>query len=64
MMWNWFTNLLGINERPKRKKVLIDIPFEQHRTHGNKYVPPANRSSLIAKDSVELESVQERLSNK
>ncbi|MFB2686262.1 hypothetical protein ACE02B_13755 [Shewanella mangrovisoli] len=30
MMWNWFTKMLGKDERPKRKKVLVDIPYEQH----------------------------------
>lgn len=31
MMWNWFTKMLGRDEQPKRKKVLVEIPFEQHR---------------------------------
>ena len=31
MMWNWFTKMLGKDEQQKRKKVLIEIPFEQHR---------------------------------
>ncbi|MDT3320031.1 hypothetical protein Q4Q52_09630 [Shewanella sp. SP1S2-4] len=31
MMWNWFIKMLGRDEQPKRKKVLVDIPFEQHR---------------------------------
>ncbi|MGL5358347.1 MAG: hypothetical protein ACRDBI_01305 [Shewanella sp.] len=31
MMWNWFTTMLGKDERRKRKKVLVDIPYEQHR---------------------------------
>ncbi|MCG9962497.1 MAG: hypothetical protein ACRDCT_06005 [Shewanella sp.] len=30
MMWNWFIKMLGKDERPKRKKVLVDIPYEQH----------------------------------
>ncbi len=30
MMWNWFTKMLGKDEQQKRKKVLIEIPFEQH----------------------------------
>ena len=30
MMWNWFTKMLGKDERPKRKKMLVEIPFEQH----------------------------------
>lgn len=30
MMWNWFRKMLGKDGRSKRKKVLVDIPFEQH----------------------------------
>lgn len=30
MMWNWFAKMLAKNERPKRKKVLVDIPYEFH----------------------------------
>jgi len=30
MMWNWFSKMLGKDSRPKRKKVLVDIPYEQH----------------------------------
>ncbi len=30
MMCNWFTKMLSKDERPKRKKVLVEIPFEQH----------------------------------
>ncbi|MCL1091115.1 hypothetical protein L2744_16205 [Shewanella profunda] len=30
MMWNWFRKVFGKTEQPKRKKVLVDIPFEQH----------------------------------
>lgn len=31
MMWNWFSKMLGRHEQPKRKKVQVEIPFEQHR---------------------------------
>lgn len=29
-MWNWFIKMLGKDERPKRKKMLVEIPYEQH----------------------------------
>lgn len=30
MMWNWFSKLLGKHQQPKRKKVIVDIPYAQH----------------------------------
>ncbi|ABZ76118.1 hypothetical protein Shal_1552 [Shewanella halifaxensis HAW-EB4] len=31
MMWNWLTQKLAKNDQVRRKKVKIDIPYEQHR---------------------------------
>ncbi|GIU31255.1 hypothetical protein L2719_12465 [Shewanella schlegeliana] len=31
MMWNWLTQKLGRGVQVRRKKVEIDIPYEQHR---------------------------------
>ncbi|MEZ9820410.1 hypothetical protein AB4238_07280 [Shewanella sp. 10N.286.45.A1] len=30
MMWNWLSKKLTRTEQPQRRKVDIDIPFEQH----------------------------------
>ncbi|GIU05952.1 hypothetical protein TUM4261_08710 [Shewanella sp. c952] len=30
MMWNWLSKKIARTERPQRRKVDIDIPFEQH----------------------------------
>ena len=30
MMWNWLSKKLARTEQPQRKKVDIDIPYEQH----------------------------------
>lgn len=54
-MWNWFTKMLGKDERPKRKKVLVDIPYEQHsfrmdhfsRTRPKYDVDDADRKSVV-----------------
>ncbi|QQX81878.1 hypothetical protein JK628_08755 [Shewanella sp. KX20019] len=31
MMWNWLSKKLARTEQPQRRKVEIDIPYEQHR---------------------------------
>ncbi|ABV37501.1 hypothetical protein Ssed_2894 [Shewanella sediminis HAW-EB3] len=30
MMWNWLSKFFGKQERSQRKRVRIDIPYEQH----------------------------------
>ncbi|QYK03412.1 hypothetical protein [Shewanella psychrotolerans] len=30
MMWNWFSKLLNKKVQPKRRRVQVDIPIEQH----------------------------------
>lgn len=30
MMWNWFSKLIGKKRQSQRKRVQVDIPFEQH----------------------------------
>jgi len=30
-MWNWISKKLARTEQPLRRKVEIDIPYEQHR---------------------------------
>ncbi|MCL1059065.1 hypothetical protein L2729_13885 [Shewanella gelidimarina] len=31
MMWNWLSKKLAGTEKPLRRKVEVDIPYEQHR---------------------------------
>ncbi|WP_179079105.1 hypothetical protein [Shewanella sp. UCD-KL12] len=30
MMWNWFSKMFTKNEQAQRKRVQVDIPYEQH----------------------------------
>lgn len=69
MMWNWFSKIFGKGERSKRKKVLINIPYEQHRVSLDNFVD--NRPKLDTDDVLErtdldaADSIQEvHLDNK
>ena len=31
MIWNWLSKFMGKKQSLQRKRVVIDIPFEQHR---------------------------------
>lgn len=52
MMWNWFIKMLGKDGRSKRKKVFIDIPYEQHRFSLDDFA--RNRPKFDTDDTLEL----------
>ncbi|MCP3130393.1 hypothetical protein [Shewanella sp. KJ2020] len=58
MMWNWFIKMLGKDERSKRKKVLVDIPYEQHRFSLDNFA--RHRTKFDNDDALELTGLDDQ----
>ncbi|WP_169732698.1 MULTISPECIES: hypothetical protein [Shewanella] len=45
-MWNWFSKLVNKKTQPQRKRVDVEIPFEQHSYRKEDFEVEQSRAEL------------------